>query len=83
MRWADSALNRPYSKKTDASGSRSTIISAARGAATKTRTRTLELTWRRISDARPRAASRDRVGNRATAMDTPMIPTGSWLSWNA
>ncbi len=58
-------------------------MSAASGADTKNRTRMLAFTWRRISEARPRAASRDRVGNRATAIETPMMPTGSWLSWKA
>ena len=58
-------------------------MTAISGAATKISTRTAPATWRRIWPMRPSAASWLIVGNSAIATLTPMIPTGSWLSWNA
>ena len=56
---------------------------AVSGAATKTSTRTAPATCRLISPMRPSAASVLSVGKSATAMLTPMTPTGIWLSWKA
>ena len=41
------------------------------------------LTWRLMSPMRPSAASWLSVGNIATAMLTPITPTGICESWNA